>query len=59
MNLTEAQLAHLILAFHEGTLTVAEQQLLQSAMLDNPEIAADLNLPRHLQCRMKPTTALR
>jgi hypothetical protein len=42
MNLTEAQLAHLILAFHEGTLTVEEQQLLQSAMLDNPEIATDL-----------------
>lgn len=42
MNLTEAQLAHLILAFHEGILTVEEQQLLQSALLDNPEIAADL-----------------
>lgn len=42
MNLTEAQLAHLILAYHEGTLTVEEQQLLQSALLDNPEIAADL-----------------
>ncbi len=42
MNLTEAQLAHLILAFHEGTLTVEEQQLLQSALLDNPEIATDL-----------------
>jgi hypothetical protein len=42
MNLTEAQLAHLILAFHEGTLTVEEQQLLQSAMLTNPEIATDL-----------------
>ena len=42
MNLTEAQLAHLILAFQEGTLTVEEQQLLQNAMLENPEIAADL-----------------
>lgn len=42
MNLTEAQLAHLILAFHEGTLSVEEQQLLQSAMLTNPEIATDL-----------------
>jgi hypothetical protein len=42
MNLTEAQLAHLILAFHEGSLTTEEQQLLQSAMLDNPEIASDL-----------------
>jgi hypothetical protein len=42
MNLTEAQLAHLILAFHEGTLSVEEQQLLRSAILDNPEIATDL-----------------
>jgi hypothetical protein len=42
MKPTEAQIAHLVLAFHEGSLSVAEQQLLQSAMLDNPEIAADL-----------------
>jgi hypothetical protein len=42
MNLTEAQLAHLILAFQEGALTVEEQQLLQSAILNNPEIATDL-----------------
>lgn len=45
MNLTEARLAHLILAFHEGILTIEEQQLLQSAILDNPEIAADLEFP--------------
>jgi hypothetical protein len=42
MKPTEAQIAHLVLAFHEGSLSVSEQQLLQSAMLDNPEIAADL-----------------
>ncbi len=44
MKPTEAQIAHLVLAFHEGSLSVAEQQLLQSAMLDHPELAADLEL---------------
>ena len=44
MNLTEAQLAHLILAFHEGSLTTEEKQQLEIYLLDHPELAADLEL---------------
>jgi hypothetical protein len=44
MNLTEAQLAHLILAFHEGSLTTEEKQQLEIYLLDHPDLAADLEL---------------
>lgn len=42
MNLTEAQLAHLILAFHEGTLSADERQQLDNHILEHPEISEDL-----------------
>ncbi len=42
MNLTEAQLAHLILAFHEGTLSADERQQLENHILEHPEISEDL-----------------
>lgn len=42
MKLTEAQLAHLILAFHEGTLSADEKQQLENHILEHPEISEDL-----------------
>lgn len=42
MNLTEAQLAHLILAFHEGTLSADERQQLENHILEHPEVLEDL-----------------
>lgn len=42
MKLTETQLAHLILAFHEGTLSADEKQQLDNHMLEHPEISEDL-----------------
>lgn len=42
MKFTEAQLAHLILAFHEGTLSADESQQLENLILEHPEISEDL-----------------
>jgi hypothetical protein len=42
MKFTEAQLAHLILAFHEGTLSTDEKQQLENLILAHPEISEDL-----------------
>ena len=42
MKLTETQLAHLILAFHEGTLSADEKQQLDNHILEHPEISEDL-----------------
>jgi hypothetical protein len=42
MKLTETQLAHLILAFHEGTLSADESQQLENLILEHPEISEDL-----------------
>lgn len=42
MKPTEAQLAHLILAFHEGTLSAVEKTQLNALVLKNPEFAFDL-----------------
>ena len=42
MKFTEAQLAHLILAFHEGTLSANEKQQLENLILAHPEISEDL-----------------
>jgi hypothetical protein len=42
MKSTEAQIAHLILAFHEGTLSIAEKALLDALVQENPELAFDL-----------------
>lgn len=42
MNLTEAQIAHLILAYHEGTLSIAEKAQLNALVQENPEFALDL-----------------
>lgn len=42
MNLTEAQIAHLILAFHEGTLSNAEKAQLDALVQENPAFALDL-----------------
>lgn len=44
MTLTEAQLAHLILAFHEGILTADEKQQLENYILEHPEISDDLEI---------------
>ncbi|MEY5000507.1 MAG: hypothetical protein RLZZ211_543 [Bacteroidota bacterium] len=42
MNLTEAQIAHLILAFHEGTLSNAEKAQLDALVQENSAFAFDL-----------------
>jgi hypothetical protein len=42
MKSPEAQIAHLILAFHEGTLSIAEKALLDALVQENPELAFDL-----------------
>lgn len=42
MKLTETQLAHLILAFHEGTLSADERQQLENHILEHPETSEDL-----------------
>jgi len=42
MKYTEAQIAHLILAYHEGTLSPAENSELEALLLENPDLALDL-----------------
>ena len=42
MKYTEAHIAHLILTYHEGTLSPAEQTELEALVLENPDLALDL-----------------
>lgn len=42
MKRTEAQIAHLILGFHEGTLSVVEKKQLDALVQQNPDFALDL-----------------
>ncbi|MDP4798676.1 MAG: hypothetical protein NWR62_00830 [Crocinitomicaceae bacterium] len=42
MKYTEAHIAHLILTYHEGTLSPAEKTELEALLLENPELALDL-----------------
>ena len=42
MKSSEAQIAHLILGFHEGTLSAVEKKQLDILVLENPELALDL-----------------
>jgi hypothetical protein len=42
MKYTEAYIAHLILTYHEGTLSPAENSELEALMLENPDLAMDL-----------------
>ena len=42
MKYTEAHIAHLILTYHEGTLSPAEKAELEALLLENPELALDL-----------------
>ena len=42
MKYTEAHIAHLILTYHEGTLSPAEKAELEALVLENPELALDL-----------------
>jgi hypothetical protein len=42
MKYTEAQIAHLILTYHEGTLSPAENSELEALLLENPDLAMDL-----------------
>ena len=42
MKYTEAHIAHLILTYHEGTLSPAEKTELEALVLENPYLALDL-----------------
>jgi hypothetical protein len=42
MKLTEAQIAHLFLAYQDGTLSATEKEQLDVCLLQNPELAFDL-----------------
>jgi hypothetical protein len=42
MKYTEAHIAHLIITYHEGTLSPAEQTELEALVLENPDLALDL-----------------
>jgi hypothetical protein len=42
MKYTEAHIAHLILTYHEGTLSPAEKTELEALVLENPDLALDL-----------------
>lgn len=42
MKYTEAHIAHLMLTYHEGTLSPAEKAELEALVLENPELALDL-----------------
>jgi hypothetical protein len=42
MKNTEAHIAHLILTYHEGSLSPAEKMELEALVLENPDLALDL-----------------
>ncbi|MCF8202553.1 MAG: hypothetical protein K9J18_05665 [Crocinitomicaceae bacterium] len=42
MKYTEAHIAHLILTYHEGSLSPAEKMELEALVLENPDLAMDL-----------------